>query len=93
MIKYRAKILPPKSKRMSGKVVIEVSDGWGLTSRDCYPISDNFSKDYIEFDLDDDVEYIHTAAWMDGRTYNAYIQYENSSGSRKEVVYLKPERL
>jgi hypothetical protein len=91
--KWKVQIPLPKSKRMEGTGVLVVArnNGWSGTVYDRYKIGPEFA-DAI-FEIDDCYEWAGTTSIIDGDDFDVYIEYTNSTGSRKESVRLVPEKV
>ena len=91
--KWKVQIPLPKSKRMegSGVLVVQRNIGWMGTVYDRYKIGPEFA-DAI-FEIDQSYDWICDTSVIDGDTFDVYIEYTNSTGSRKETARLVPEKL
>lgn len=91
-MKYRVFIKPPSAKRMAGKktLFIQAEDGWGQGWKKSVLLTDETT---YEFDVADDIDYIGETTCVDGMTFNVWVEYENSTGSRKETFQLVPQRI
>lgn len=91
--KWKVDIPLPKSKRMEGTgiLVVQRNVGWMGTFYDRYKIGPEF-KDAI-FEIDSSYEWIGETSTIDGDDFDVYIEYTNSTGSRKESFRLVPEKV
>lgn len=89
-MKYRVSIPAPSAKRMAGKKTlrIEAGDGWGQGWKKEYALTDETE---FEFDIANDTEWIGHTTCNDGMTFNVWVEYANSTGSRKEDIQLVPQ--
>ena len=92
-VKYRASVPAPPAKRMSGsgKCFISTTDGWCPGPTRELPLSPDQTE--IEFDVSEDFEWVGTTSCSDGATFSIWIEYSNSTGSRKSKVELVPEKV
>jgi hypothetical protein len=91
--KWKVSIPLPKSKRMEGTgvLVVQKNEGWGGTVYDKYKIGPEF-VDAI-FEVSDEYEWRGASSVIDGNDFDVYIEYTNSTGSRKETIRLVPEKV
>lgn len=88
-MKYRAAIPAPSAKRMlANKVlIIHCEDGWGQGQEQRRKLTDETE---VEFDVPDDIEWSGQCITMDAMVFGAWVEYQNSTGSRKELLQLTP---
>ena len=72
--------------------VIETADGWGYYNKREHPLPIP-TPDILYFEVDDDIEPFGHTTCMDGMRFTVWIEYQNNTGSRKEKVCLKPEKI
>jgi hypothetical protein len=91
-MKYQVTIPKPSAKRLkNAKLVIESSDGWVAYKLKIYDLAPNQTS--FEFEMPDDVDYQYDTDWIDGSTFNIYVEFSNDIGSRQEKVNLVPMKI
>lgn len=86
-------IPPPTAKRMegTGKVTITVGDPWNGANNVVYDIKPGQTS--LEFLMFDDVEWSGATSQIDATVFDVIIEYQNSTGSRKQTIRPVPERI
>ncbi len=98
-MKYRVLVPPPKAKRMAenAKLVVILHDGWEgdqLVQVEMERKENKLEKfGLVEFDVPDRYEYVYSTSVSDGWSFDVQVEYQNSTGSRKEVIRLVPEKV
>lgn len=98
-MKYQVVVPPPKAKRMmeNAKLVVILHDGWEgdqLVQVDLERKESKLEKSgAVEFEVPDRYEYIYSSSVSDGWTFDVQVEYQNSTGSRKEIIRLVPEKV
>ena len=87
-MRYRVILFPPRSKKMvEGTFVLSIWDKDRLIENS---LTFDKKKDYLEFEVPDDVEYKYDR-YTNGRTFEPRLVY--SDGMDTEVIKPVPERL
>jgi hypothetical protein len=98
-MKYRVSIPAPKAKRMTAnaKLVVILHDGWEgdqlvqvELERKESPLTE-FGD--VEFEVPDRYEWTHSTSVVDGWSFDVQAEFQNSTGTRKEVIRLVPEKV
>ena len=92
-VKYSVLIPRPTAKRMqgTGTVHVQCSDGWEGGSTDSYPLNPDQTE--LTFFLPERFVWINENTCSDGSTFDVYVEYKNSTGSRKERLTLVPQKV
>jgi hypothetical protein len=91
-VKYRVNIPAPKAKRLTTrKIIIEESDGWLARKPQITEIASNQTT--FEFELGENVEWRQNAKWIDGPTFEVFVESTSPTSNRSEKVSLVPEKL
>ncbi len=92
MTTYSVLVPKPKARRMESdvKLIITLHRGWEGDSREEVVLQD-FGE--YKFEVPDRYEWLGTTSVSDGDSFDVKVEFKNSTGSRKEVYYLCPERI
>ena len=91
-MKYFVIVPPPKSKRMieNRQLLIYLEDGWDGCKQIINPVC-NLGK--TEIDVPEEYEWLFGTSKNDGSTFQVIVEYTNSTGSKKEMYNLVPEKV
>jgi hypothetical protein len=90
---------PPKAKRMAenAKLVVILHDGWEgdqLVQVEMERKENKLERSgLVEFEIPDRYEYLYSSSVVDGWSFDVQVEYQNSTGSRREVIRLVPEKV
>jgi len=90
---WEVTIPAPSAKRMagSGKLSILESSGWCVGPiREIILAADQAS---VQFHVSDEVDWSRDTSMIDGPVFDVWVDYSNTSGSRKSRVHLVPQRV
>lgn len=94
-MKYRVDVPGPSAKRMEGhgKLFIVLHDGWeGDQLVQVIPDSVGVVPGVIEIEVPDHYEWSGSTSINDGLSFDVYVEWANSTGSRTVKAYLMPEK-
>lgn len=90
-MKYKV-VIPKFTKRMtSGRIVVNKGSGWEIDKDEIFPITNEIVDFVIE--VPDKYEWFRSTSIIDGFTFKVFVEFVNSTGSRKETKELVPERI
>ena len=92
-IKYAVSIPRPSANRMkgTGKIYVNCGSGWDFGPIKEYPLNPDQAE--FEFEVDSSYEWINATSTNDGPVFDVYVEYINSTGSRKEKFTLVPRKV
>ena len=92
-MKWQVVIPKPPVKRMegSGKLFIRYDDGWSGGFAKQLPLEPD--QTIAEFEVSEEYEWIGSTSICDGTTFEVWVEYSNSTGSRKTNVRLVPQKV
>ena len=90
---WEVTIPAPSAKRMagSGKLCIQTSDGWRAGPAREIPLTAEQAS--VQFHVSDEVDWSRDTSMIDGPVFDVWVDYSNTSGSRKSRVHLVPQRV
>ena len=98
-MKYKVLVPAPKAKRMAEhtRLVVILYDGWEndqLVQTEPDRRETKLEKfGMVEFEVPDRYEWVNSGSVVNGWSFEVQVEYQNSTGSRKEVVRPVPEKV